>query len=116
MEWTAGPSESASQLWAEVYRELRQIARASMRHERPGHTLPATARVYEAYPRISQGKPVRWKNRKHSFFAMAQIMRRILVDHARECAAQKRGGERRKLSLEAAFALSNTLIAVRQRA
>lgn len=105
-EWTAGRQQPASELWSEVYRELRQIASAYMRNERPDHTLQTTALVNEAYLRIFQGKPFRWENRKHFFCAMAQTMRRILVDHAREYHAQKRGGEWEKLSLNAAFPLS----------
>jgi RNA polymerase sigma-70 factor (ECF subfamily) len=78
-----------------------------MRNERPDHTLQTTALVNEAYLRISQGKPFRWENRKHFFCAMAQIMRRILVDHAREYHTQKRGGEWERLSLKAASPFSS---------
>jgi RNA polymerase sigma-70 factor, ECF subfamily len=106
VEWTAGRPEPASELWSVVYSELRQIASAYMRNERPDHTLQTTALVNEAYLRVFQGKPFRWENRKHFFCAMAQTMRRILVDHAREYQAQKRGGEWEKLSLNAAFPLS----------
>jgi RNA polymerase sigma factor (TIGR02999 family) len=105
-EWTAGRPEHAPELWSLVYRELRQIARAYMRNERPDHTLQTTALVNEAYIRLFEGKPFRWENRKHFFCAMAQTMRRILVDHARENQAQKRGGEHEKLSLDAAFPLA----------
>jgi RNA polymerase sigma factor (TIGR02999 family) len=104
-EWTSGRREPAPELWAEVYRELRQIASAYMRHERPDHTLRSTALVHEAYIRIFQGKPFRWDSRKHFFCAMAQMMRRVLVDHAREYQAQKRGGEWEKLPIEAAIPL-----------
>jgi len=107
-EWTAGRQERAPELWALVYRELRQIARAYMRNERPDHTLQTTALVNEAYIRLFEGKPLRWENRKHFFCAMAQTMRRILVDHARENQAQKRGGEFEKLSLDAAIPLAAT--------
>ena len=105
-EWTAGRPEPAAELWSRVYRELRQIASAYMRNERPDHTLQTTALVNEAYLRIFQGKPFRWENRKHFFCTMAQMMRRILVDHARECHAQKRGGEWKKVPLEAALPLT----------
>ena len=104
-EWTSGRREPAPELWALVYRELRQIASAYVRKERPDHTLRTTALVNEAYVRIFQGKPCRWESRKHFFCTMAQIMRRVLVDHARGCQAEKRGGEWEKLPLEAAFPL-----------
>jgi RNA polymerase sigma-70 factor (ECF subfamily) len=105
-EWTAGRPERAPELWSVVYRELRQIASAYMRNERPDHTLQTTALVNEAYLRIFQGKAFQWENRKHFFCTMAQMMRRILVDHARENQAQKRGGECERISLDAAFPLS----------
>jgi RNA polymerase sigma factor (TIGR02999 family) len=105
-EWTANRPETAPEIWSEVYRELRQIARAYMRNERPDHTLQTTALVNEAYLRLFQGKPGRWENRKHFFCTMAQAMRRVLVDHARECHAQKRGGEWEKLSIDAARLLA----------
>ncbi|HEY2013266.1 MAG TPA: sigma-70 family RNA polymerase sigma factor [Bryobacteraceae bacterium] len=105
--WTSGRQEPAPELWAVVYRELRQIARAYMRKERPDHTLRTTALVNEAYLRVFQGKAFRWESRKHFFCAMAQAMRRVLVDHARECHAEKRGGDWEKLPIEAALPLSN---------
>lgn len=89
-----------------VYGELRRIADAYMRNERPDHTLQTTALVNEAYIRLFQGEPFRWGNRKHFFCVMAQTMRHILVDHAREHCAQKRGGEWKKLSLEGVLPLS----------
>jgi RNA polymerase sigma factor (TIGR02999 family) len=104
-EWTSGRREPAPELWALVYAELRQIAGAYMRNERPDHTLRTTALVNEAYVRIFQGKAFRWESRKHFFCTMAQAMRRVLVDHAREHRAEKRGGEWEKLPLEAAFPL-----------
>jgi RNA polymerase sigma factor (TIGR02999 family) len=106
-EWTSGRGEPAPELWAVVYRELRQIASAYVRNERPDDTLRTTALVNEAYIRIFQGKPFRWESRKHFFCAMAQAMRRVLVDHFRECQAEKRGGEWEKLPLETAFPLQD---------
>jgi RNA polymerase sigma factor (TIGR02999 family) len=105
-EWTAGRPESSPELWSMVYRELRTIAAAYMRHERPDHTLRTTALVNEAYVRVFHGRPCGWESRKHFFCTMAQMMRRVLVDHARECHAQKRGGEWEKLPIEAAFQMS----------
>jgi len=92
-------------LWSLVYRELRQIASGYVRNARADQTLRTTALVNEAYVRIFQGRPNRWESRKHFFCSMAQVMRRVLVDHARECQAHKRGGEWRKVPLEAAFPL-----------
>ena len=106
-EWSAGRPESTPELWSVVYRELRQIASSYARQERPDHTLQTTALVNEAYLRVFQGKPFRWENRKHFFCAMAQMMRRILVDHARERQAQKRGGGWEKLPAPVASLLSN---------
>lgn len=105
-EWSAGRAETAPELWPVVYRELRQIAAAYMRKERLDHTLQTTALVNEAYLRVFQGKPCTWESRKHFFCSMAQVMRRVLVDHARECQAQKRGGEWEKLPLDAALRLT----------
>jgi RNA polymerase sigma factor (TIGR02999 family) len=105
-EWTESRAQSLPELFEAVYNDLRRIARAYMRHERPDHTLQATALVNEAYLRLFQGQPFRWEDRKHVFCIMAQTMRRILIDHARTHLADKRGGELRKLSLDEAFAAS----------
>ena len=106
-EWSAGRPERAAELWSIAYRELRRIADAYMRNERPDHTLQTTALVNEAYIRLFGKKPFRWENRKHFFCVMAQTMRHILIDHAREHCAQKRGGEWEKLPLDSALPLSN---------
>jgi RNA polymerase sigma-70 factor, ECF subfamily len=105
-EWTAGRLEPAPELWSIIYPELRRIANAYMRNQRPDHTLQTTALVNEAYIRLFQGQPFRWENRKQFFCVMAKAMRCILVDHAREHGAQKRGGQWQKLSLDAALPLS----------
>ena len=75
-----------------VYQELRKLARSYLKSERPGHTLQPTALVHEAYLRLIGQKNVEWQNRKHFFGIASQLMRRILVDHARRRAANKRGG------------------------
>ena len=86
-----------------VYDELRRLAQSYLRSERPGHTLQGTALVHEAYLRLIDQKQVEWKNRAH-FFAMAsQMIRRILVDHARGHKAAKRGAGAPKLSLDEAI-------------
>src|SRR5215475_14025063 len=84
-EWTSGRREPAPELWTVVYRELRQIATAYVRNQRLDQTLRTTALVNEAYIRVFHGKSGHWENRKHFFCTMAQVMRRVLVDHAREC-------------------------------
>lgn len=82
-----------------VYDELRRLAAHYMRQERPDHTLQATALVHELYLRLFQSEPVEWQNRAHFFAVAAQALRRILVNHARDRQAQKRGGKQVRLSL-----------------
>lgn len=98
----AGRAGAESQLLPLVYDELRRVASGYMRRERPGHTLQATALVHEAYIQLVDQTRVTWRNRTHFFAVAAQLMRRILVDHARSHNAQKRGGPAPKLSLEEA--------------
>ncbi|HEV7890039.1 MAG TPA: sigma-70 family RNA polymerase sigma factor [Pyrinomonadaceae bacterium] len=83
-----------------VYGELRKLASSYLRRERVGHTLQPTALVHEAYMRLVDQTQVQWQNRAHFFGVAAQMMRRILVDHARAHEAEKRGGEFQKLSLD----------------
>ena len=78
-----------------------------MKRERPGHSLQTSALVNEAYLRLMGEHGVDWKNRAHFFGVSAQIMRRVLVDHARNRDAQKRGGDVQKISLENAFVYSD---------
>jgi RNA polymerase sigma factor (TIGR02999 family) len=75
-----------------IYDELRRLARARLRSERRGHLLQTTALVNEAYLKLVDQRQVQWQNRSHFFAIAAQLMRRILVDHARRQAAVKRGG------------------------
>jgi RNA polymerase sigma-70 factor (ECF subfamily) len=98
-----GDKEAEAQLIPLVYNELHRLARYYMRGERQGHTLQTSALVNEAYLRLMGEHGVDWKNRAHFFGVSAQIMRRILVDHARTRDAQKRGGDAEKISLENAF-------------
>lgn len=100
--WTTGDSAAFEKLSEVVYNELRRLARNQMRQERPGHTLQATALVHEAFVRIMDWKNVEWKNRAHFFAVAAQMMRRILVDHARARRNLKRGGEWKQVTLSAA--------------
>jgi len=95
-----GRTGAAEQLFQLVYDELRRLAASHMRGERPGHTLQATALVHEAFMRLVRDDQMDWRNRAHFFGAAAEAMRRILVDHARARASLRRGGDRRKVSLE----------------
>ena len=88
-----------------VYGELRNLAARYLRRERSDHTLQSTALVHEAYLRLIDQNQVRWQNRAHFFGVAAQMIRRILVDHARTKHAQKRGGNAQKLSLDEAIGL-----------
>ena len=100
--WRGGDREALDSLIPLVYDELRSIAQRYLRNERPGHTLQSTALVHEAYVRlISQDLP-EWQNRAHFFAVAAQLMRQILVDHARAFRAGKRGGGVCNLALDEA--------------
>ena len=83
-----------------VYQELRRLARRQMRAERPGHTLQTTGLVNEAYLRLVQQRSVGWQHRSQFFAVAANIMRRILVDHARRHRYQKRGGGAVRIDLD----------------
>jgi RNA polymerase sigma-70 factor (ECF subfamily) len=111
-----GDRGAESQLVPLVYDELRRLASAFMRRERPGHTLQSTALVHEAYLKLSDQKNVSWQNRAHFFAVAAQLMRRILVDHARARLAQKRGARPEMIQVDEAYAFtperSNDLLAL----
>jgi len=102
IELKNGNREAESRLMPLVYHELRRLASRYMRGERPGHTLQATALVHEAYLRLVGHEDVDWQNRAHFFGVAANLMRRILVDHARAKQAKKRGGGDQKVSLDVA--------------
>jgi RNA polymerase sigma factor (TIGR02999 family) len=103
---TRGDEGAASKLVPVVYDELRRLAGAYMRRERVDHTLQATALVHEAYLRLVEQRSVNWQSRAHFFGVAAQLMRRILIDHARGHSRQKRGGDEKKVSLDEAFVFS----------
>ena len=88
----------------QVYDELRRLARKYMRAERAKHTLQATALVNEAYLRLTGQQDVSWQDRAHFFPSAAQLMRHILVDHARAHRASKRGGQQHQVTLTEGFA------------
>lgn len=93
-----GDPAAAERLLPLVYSELKRLAAAKMRHERPDHTLQATALVHEAYLRLVDAEQVqRWESRGHFFSAAAEAMRRILIESARRRSSLKRGGDRQRL-------------------
>lgn len=94
-----GDADAFQALLEQVYGELRRLAQHLMQHERPGHTLNATALVHEAYFRLIDQTQVNWQNRAHFFAVAAQAMRRILISYARKRQAAKRGGDAQKVSL-----------------
>jgi RNA polymerase sigma factor (TIGR02999 family) len=89
-----------------VYGELHRIAHRYMLREHAGHTLQTTAVVNEAYLRLVDAQQVQWKDRAHFFAVSANLMRRILVEFARSCGRNKRGGDIRKVELDEAFVIS----------
>jgi len=101
-EWSRGNRTALTQLLPLVYAELRRVAARQLRRERPDHTLQPTALVNEAYLRLVDQRQVDWQNRAHFFGVAAQVMRRILVDHARRHRASKRGDGVRCVSIDEA--------------
>jgi RNA polymerase sigma factor (TIGR02999 family) len=99
LQWSKGDKQALNELMPLLYGELRRLAEARLRQERPDHTLQATALIHEAYMRLADWQAMEWQNRAHFLAVAAQLMRNILVDHARKHIAAKRGGERYKLSL-----------------
>jgi RNA polymerase sigma-70 factor (ECF subfamily) len=99
LAWNEGDQTALDQLAPLVERELHRLAQAYLKNERRGHSLQATELVNEAYLRLIDWQSVRWQNRAHFFGMAAQMMRRILVDHARRRHFQKRGGNALRVSL-----------------
>ena len=102
-----GAPGAHDQLFSIVYSELRRIAANYMRRERADHTLQATALVHEAYMQLVDQTRVNWQSRAHFFGVAAQLMRRILVDHARNQGAQKRGGNAQVLNIEDSIGIAS---------
>jgi len=92
-ELSRGRAEVLDRLMPIVYGELRRIAHAQLRGERPGHTLNTTALVHEAYLKLTNLRQVEWRDRAHFFAMAARLMRRILIDYARARQREKRGGD-----------------------
>jgi RNA polymerase sigma factor (TIGR02999 family) len=107
-EWSDGDQGALEKLTPLVYEELRQQAARYLRRERPGHTLQTTALINEAYLRLIDAREVRWQSRAHFFAIAANLMRRILVDHARKRDAEKRGGNQIRLTLNDVLAAKET--------
>ena len=99
--WSDGDQGALDKLTPIVYDELHRLARRYMKHERPGHSLQTSALVNEAYLRLVDYERMQWQNRAHFFAVSAQLMRRILVDHARRHNL-KRGGDIEHVALEEA--------------
>ena len=100
--WSDGDADALDKLAPIVYGELHRMARRYMSRERSEHTLQPTALVHEAYVRLTNQQLPQWQNRAHFFAVAAQLMRQILVDHARAHRADKRGGGACKLTMEEA--------------
>jgi RNA polymerase sigma-70 factor, ECF subfamily len=105
-DWQQGDQSALNRLTPLVYDELRRIAHRYVQRERNGHTLETTALVNEAYLRLAGQKKIEWQNRAHFFAVTAQVMRHILIDHARRRQYAKHGGDMRQVSLEEAQTMS----------
>jgi RNA polymerase sigma-70 factor, ECF subfamily len=106
LEWREGDKAALDRLTPLVYDELRRIAHRYVQREREGHTLQTTALVNEAYLRLAAQQKVDWQNRAHFFAVTAQVMRHILIDHARRRGYVKHGGEARQIPIEDAAVMS----------
>jgi RNA polymerase sigma-70 factor (ECF subfamily) len=106
LEWCEGDKAALDRLTPLVYDELRRIAHRYVQRERDGHTLQTTALVNEAYLRLAAQQKVDWQNRAHFFAVTAQVMRHILIDHARRRRYAKHGGEVRQIPIEDAAEMS----------
>src|SRR6185369_7450977 len=106
IEWRDGDKAALEQLIPLVYDELRRMAHRYVQRERDGHTLQTSALVNEAYVRLAGQENVDWQNRSHFFAVTAQVMRHILIDHARRRRYVKHGGELRQIPLEDAAGMS----------
>ena len=99
-QWTDGRPDALDQLIPRIYSELRKLAFSYLRRERADHSLQPTALVHEAFLKLVDQRAVQWQNRAHFFGIAAQAMRRILVDHARAHAAEKRGSGERPVAID----------------
>src|SRR5215831_9733199 len=102
-----GNTQAADELVPLIYEDLRRLASACMRRERPGHTLQATALVHEAYLKLLGQREVEWHDRAHFFAVAATLMRRVLLDHARKRQTFKRGSASHKTTLHDSLLISD---------
>jgi RNA polymerase sigma factor (TIGR02999 family) len=107
LRWRAGDQAALASLVPLVYEELRAMARRHLTHERGAHTLQRTALVHEAFLRMVDQTQVDWQSRSQFFGIASQMMRRVLVDHARKRTAAKRGGGAQKVDIEAVLAVDD---------
>lgn len=98
--WRDGDDEARDTLMPLVYTRLRDIARARLRSEREDHTLDTGALVHEAYLRLTEGAPTDWQDRNHFFAVASTAMRRVLIDHAKQHRAHKRGGTHERVNID----------------
>ncbi len=103
VSWSNGDKQAFDQLVPLVYAELRRMARRAMARQSPGHTLQTSALVNEAYLKMVDQQSVAWQNRAHFFAVSAQVMRHILIDHARRSRSAKRGAGALRVSLSEAI-------------
>jgi RNA polymerase sigma factor (TIGR02999 family) len=106
-DWKQGDPSALQKLTPLIYDELRRIAHRYARRERQGHTLQTTALINEAYLRLAGNESPHWQDRQHFFAVTAQVMRHILIDHARRRCALKHGGEAPPVSLSEATTMTN---------
>ncbi|HLJ49810.1 MAG TPA: sigma-70 family RNA polymerase sigma factor [Bryobacteraceae bacterium] len=105
VQWSGGSRSALDQLLPLVYNDLKRLAGSYLRRERAGHTLQSTALVHEAFLRLVDQREANWQNRLQFFGIAAQVIRRILVDHARQRKAQKRGGEALRVTIDESIAV-----------
>lgn len=105
--WAGGDRSALDRLLPLVHEELHRLAHRHLKNERSDHSLQTTALVNEAYLRLVGQDRMRWQNRSHFFAIAAQMMRRILIDHARRIAYAKRGGGAKKVSLDEACVVAD---------
>lgn len=106
VKWSEGDADALEKLLPIVYEELRRISHNYLRREHSGHTLQTTALIHEAYLRLVKAQGLDWQNREQFFGIAANLMRRILVDHARTASAAKRGGNAPNLPLDEYLTIS----------
>ena len=104
--WSSGDREAWRKLAPIVYNELHQQAHRHLQHERPNHTLQTTALVNETFLKLAEQRAVRWENRAHFFWLASEIMRRVLVDYAKNRKRLKRGGNADRVPLDSALQIA----------